>query len=138
MTSATSWLSVSERGSLFWMRLAVWTYRLVGRRVGAWMILPVVAYFFLTDRKGRKASSRYLRRVYACPRGRAALGREPRIRDCFTHYREFALAILDRFSFWLGNPDRIAIHLHGRNHFDALREKKRGDRKSTRLNSSHT
>ena len=126
MRAATGWISSGERGSLLAMRFAVWCYRLFGRRLIAFFILPLVSYFFLTDRKGRRASYRYLRRLYALPEGRQALGHPPRMWDCFLHYREFALNILDRLGFWGGNADEFEIRFRGREHFTRLLEDKRG------------
>jgi predicted LPLAT superfamily acyltransferase len=126
MTATTGWLSAGERGSLLWMRIAVWFHRRVSRRLGAWLILPFVAYFFLADRRGRRASHRYLQRLYACPQGRVALAHKPHVWDCFLHYREFGQNLLDRLCFWLGDFKEIEITLHGREHFAALLEEKRG------------
>jgi predicted LPLAT superfamily acyltransferase len=95
------------------MRLTVLVYRLFGRRLAALFILPIVAYFFLTDRRGRRASRQYLDRVYAHPGGPAALGHRPGPWDSFRHYREFALVILDRLCLWLGRTDRFEIAFDG-------------------------
>ncbi len=126
MSTTTGWISAGERGSLLAMRFAVWCYRLFGRRLIAFCILPLVSYFFLTDRKGRRASHRYLRRLYALPEGRQALGHPPRLWDCFLHYREFALNILDRLGFWCGDDGQFKIIIHGREHFTRLLGEKRG------------
>jgi len=106
---ARGWLSVRERGSILGMRFVVWCYRWLGRRICQAVILPVVLYFFLTDRRGRRASLRYLRRLYARPGGRAALGSRPAWRHAFRHYHECGLSILDRVGFWLGKDDDFAI-----------------------------
>jgi len=126
MRTGAGWISAGERGSLLAMRFAVWCYRLFGRRLIAFFILPLVSYFFLTDRKGRHASYRYLKRLYALPEGRQALGHPPRTWDCFLHYREFGLNILDRLVLWSGEGDQFEIIVHGREHFARLIEEKRG------------
>ena len=121
-----SWLSVAERGSILGMRFVVWCYRLLGRRFCQLLILPVVLYFFLTDRSGRRASLRYLRRLYARPGGAAALGRRPTWWDSFLHYRECGLNILDRVGFWLGRDDDCSIAFHDQGQFASLMEEGRG------------
>jgi predicted LPLAT superfamily acyltransferase len=126
MSAATGWTSIAERGSLLGMRVTVWFYRRLGKRWSAYFILPIVAYFFLTDRRGRRASRRYLDRLYARPEGRAALGHPPRLGDSFFHYREFALMILDRLSFALGDTAGLEITLDGREHFERLMAAGRG------------
>jgi predicted LPLAT superfamily acyltransferase len=121
-----SWLSVAERGSILGMRFVVWCYRLLGRRFCQLLILPVVLYFFVTDRSGRRASLRYLRRLYARPGGAAALGHRPTWWDSFLHYRECGLSILDRVGFWLGRDDDCTIAFHDEGRFASLKEEGRG------------
>ena len=121
-----SWLSVAERGSILGMRFLVWCYRLLGRHFCRLLILPVVMYFFVTDRAGRRASLRYLRRLYARPGGREALGSKPTWRHSFRHYLEYGVSILDRVGFWLGRDEDFAITLRGESHFARLREEGRG------------
>src|SRR5262245_23884800 len=123
---ADSWLSVAERGSLLGMRFVVWCYRLVGRRLCQLVIMPVVLYFFLSDRGGRRASLRYLRRLYDRPGGREALGRRPTWWHSFLHYREFGLSILDRVGFWLGKADDATIVFHDEVDFARLKQEGRG------------
>ena len=48
MTAGTGWLSVGERGSLLGMYFIVACHRLLGRRLCAYLIVPVVGYFFVT------------------------------------------------------------------------------------------
>jgi predicted LPLAT superfamily acyltransferase len=126
VSAGATWLSASERGSLLGIRITVWFYRLFGRRLSSLFILPIVGYFLLTDRKGRAASRRYLDRLYAEPDARGVLSRPPTLWNCFLHYREFALSILDRLSFWLGDTADLEITFHGQEHFARLIEQKRG------------
>jgi predicted LPLAT superfamily acyltransferase len=121
-----SWMSVRERGSILGMRFVVSCYRLLGRRFCQWLILPVVLYFFLTDRRGRRASLRYLRRLYARPGGAEALGRVPTRWHSFLHYRECGLNILERVGFWLGREGDFSIEVRTDREFSRLGEEGRG------------
>jgi predicted LPLAT superfamily acyltransferase len=108
------------------MRITVWVYRRLGHRVSSWFITPIVAYFFATDWRGRRASRCYLERLYAAPGGAGALGHRPRALDSFRHYREFALTLLDRVAFALGKDDAYEVVVHGREHLEALMAGGRG------------
>ena len=121
-----SWTSVAERGSILGMRFVVWCYRRLGRRFCQWLILPVVLYFFLTDRRGRQASLRYLRRLHARPGGPEALGGPPTWWHSFLHYRECGLSILDRVGFWLGKVDEFSIGFSGDREFTRLKTDRQG------------
>ena len=123
--SRAAWAIVAERGSMAGMRFTVGFYRLCGRWLSEYFILPIVAYFFLTDPRGRRASRRYLAKLYAFPGGAQALDGPPTLRQSFRHYREFGLVILDRVRFMLGAPD-VALVFRGREHLTALIAAKRG------------
>jgi predicted LPLAT superfamily acyltransferase len=128
MTRA-AWVGVTERGSTFGMWLAVRFCQVFGGWLSEYFIvLPVVAYFFLTDRKGRRASRRYLERLHAMPGGPAALGQAPTLRASFRHYQEFGLMILDRVRFTLarGRDNGVDIVFRGREVFSDLLADKRG------------
>lgn len=120
------WTRIAERGSLWGLRFTAWLFRAVGRGPTLVLVTLIVAYFFLTDRAGRRASAAYLRRVYATPAGRAALGHAPRTWDGFLHYRAFALSIVDRIAIWFGRTDDFRLEIHGFEPFDRLAAQKRG------------
>jgi predicted LPLAT superfamily acyltransferase len=106
------------------MRILAWLYRWVGWRAARLLVYPVVGYFFLTDREGRKASLDYLGRVKAA--GRAGPEFEPGLRLVFRHYLEFGLSILDRLGFWLAGADEIACNVKGREVLEKIVKDGRG------------
>jgi predicted LPLAT superfamily acyltransferase len=120
------WEERAERGALLGLRITVWFYRLLGARLALLVVIPVVTYFFVTDRAGRRASLDYLRRVYATPEGRAALGRPPDWWTSYRHYRSFARTILDRFELWLGREERFHFEIEGREHVRRFIDEKTG------------
>jgi predicted LPLAT superfamily acyltransferase len=125
-TGSGRWSHIAERGSLLGMRCAVWCHRAFGRRAVLALAQFVVAYFFLTDRSGRKASREYLRRVWSTPEGRAALGRPPGLWQSFLHYRQFAISIVERLSIWFGEGDDFTFDVKGNEHADRLAAEHRG------------
>jgi predicted LPLAT superfamily acyltransferase len=125
-TESHRWSQVAERGSLWGMRFTAWSYRWLGRRACGVLVHGIVAYFFVTDRKGRRASAAYLRRVFATPKGRAALGRAPGRWHSFLHYREFALSIVDRIGIWFGHVEDFNYEMIGEEHLDRVAEQGRG------------
>lgn len=126
MSAGGGWLSVAERGSLIGMHFIIWCYRLFGRRLCSYLILPIVGYFLLTGRTARQASRRYLSRLHAWSGGSGTLDHEPGLTDSFLHFRQFALNILDRASFFLSDAADFEIIVHGKEHLDQLAEEKRG------------
>jgi predicted LPLAT superfamily acyltransferase len=125
-TESHRWSQVAERGSLWGMRFTAWSYRCLGRRACGVLVHAIVAYFFLTDRTGRRASTAYLRRVFATPEGRATLRSRPGRWQSFLHYREFALSIVDRIGIWFGHVDDFGYEMIGEEHLDRVAEQGRG------------
>jgi predicted LPLAT superfamily acyltransferase len=121
-----AWYAREERGSILGIRIGVWLYRRLGRGIAALLLYPIVGYFFLTDAPGRRASRRYLDRLYASPGGARALGSPPGARHVFRHFLEFGVTILDRVGFWLGGDADFEFTVHGREHLDHLVEEERG------------
>jgi len=124
--AGTGWLAVAERGSLLGMYFVVWCYRIFGRRACAYLIVPVVAYFFVTGRAARRASRRYLMRVHRFSHGHGGASRPPGLRDSFRHFHQFALNIIDRVSFLVGDTGDVATIVHGREHLERLTRAGRG------------
>jgi predicted LPLAT superfamily acyltransferase len=120
------WTRIAERGSIWGIRFTAWCYRRLGRRLSLPLVYAVVTYFFVTDARGRRASLAYLRRIHADPRGRETLRRPPGARECFRHYRTFALAIVDRLAIWFGREDDFEFVTHGLDYVDGLAEQGRG------------
>ena len=123
---AASWARAAERGSIWGIRFTAWCFRVLGRRVSLPLVHAVVAYFFLTDARRRRASRAYLQRIHADPRGRASLPRPPGLRECYRHYRAFGLAIVDRLAIWFGRDAELAFTTHGLDYVDGLAEQGRG------------
>ena len=126
MNHTSGWHTRPERGSKLGMRITVTCYRWLGRGLARLLVVPIVAYFFLTDAAGRRASLAYLRRIHATPEGARSLLTPPGLRHVFRHYFEFGLAILDRIGFWLGDPESFELRVHGAEELERVREEKRG------------
>jgi predicted LPLAT superfamily acyltransferase len=120
------WSRIAERGSMWGMRFTVWCYRTFGPRPAALLVHAIVAYFFLTDTAGRRASRAYLQRVATTPAGRRALERKPGAWASFLRYRCFGLSILDRLAIWAGESGDFEFSVEGDEHCDRLARAKRG------------
>jgi predicted LPLAT superfamily acyltransferase len=120
------WHRKGERGSIWGMRFTAWLYRHVGKGLARLLLYPIVAYFYLTDRRARTASLAFLRRVYATEAGRRALGDPPGQLDVFRHMMEFGVVTLDRLGFWLGRLDDFALECEGLDFLDQIAARGRG------------
>jgi len=108
------------------MHLVAWLYRVVGHHLAAPLVHPIVAYFFLTDGAGRRASRAYLERLFATPGGARRLGRAPRLSDSFRHYLEFGRTVMERMGIWLGRGDGFSVEVEGWENLENLIRDGRG------------
>ena len=123
MTRAAAWHRRAEVGSTAGMRVTVWFYRHLGRRVARALLVPIVAYFWATGAGARAASRAYLARVAEDPEAAARLGGRG---SPFRHFHAFALSILDRVGFWLGQRGDFELAVRGREHLDRVAREGRG------------
>ena len=120
-----TWHAERERGSVAGLRVTAACYRFLGRGAARALLHPIVAYFFVTGGTARRASRKYLERLYATPAGSASLGRPPGLREMYRHHLEFGRAVLDRFGFVV-NPERFAIEILGEDELTRVVEEGRG------------
>jgi len=90
---ADGWASQRERGNLLSLRILAWIALRLGRVFSRCLLVPVVAYFYVSSPKARRASSLFL--------SRAAAGRNGAL-DVFRHLYTFAVVTLDRIYFLNG------------------------------------
>lgn len=108
------------------MRFTAFVYRALGRALCSLLLYPIVAYFYLTDRAGRRSARRYLARVARAGAPESALGRPGPARHPFRLYREFGIALLDHVGFCLGRSSDFAVEIRGMEHLDKLARDGRG------------
>jgi predicted LPLAT superfamily acyltransferase/glycosyltransferase involved in cell wall biosynthesis len=119
----THWSRLAERGSLWGLRLVAATLALLGREAARIVMLPAVAWFFITGREARRASRTYLARLgehsgQAMPR--------PTAWNVWRHMLAFADASLDRLAAWRGEIADATVEFQGAEEFARLARERRG------------
>jgi predicted LPLAT superfamily acyltransferase len=115
------WSSMQERGSLWGMRILLFIYSFVGRRLLSVFLFPVVVYFFLTGRNARRASKEFLQRAQT-----VNANVDTHLSARFRHFYNFALAAFDKIDAWLGKVDINAIEYTNQELFNTLNKDPRG------------
>jgi len=100
----SSWKAKAERGSAWLIHLIAWIARAAGRTVRRALLVPIVAYFVVTDGTARRASREFLAH---------ATGRPARWSDVFSHVYCFAATLLDRVWMAHGDFDRFDVTVEG-------------------------
>ena len=105
-TKNSNWKTQSERGNMFVLRLITWIALHLGRRVTRCILVPVVAYFFISSPRARRASAKFLSRIPNQPHG---------VKAVFQHLYVFATVTLDRVYFLNGRLDLFNIEIKDEN-----------------------
>ena len=107
------WARIAESGTLYGLRFVAWSHRKLGRGPSVALLWLAAVYFAFRSRPARRASRRYLERVWATPEGRRALRERPGFGNVMRHLHAFAVAIYDRMLVWSGELDSIAVSHDG-------------------------
>ena len=112
------WAEIPERGTMWWMRLAIRALKLVGYWGGICFAGLAAIYFFITGTGSRRASLDYLRHLH-----RAQPQRIPRPTrwHAFLHHWHFSLNVVDRMWLWQGRLDLFEFIRKGRSHILELK-----------------
>ncbi len=103
------WSHQPERGSWWALWFVFQIYRLLGSRVIKWLLYPMIAYFFATNRDVRTVSRHFLQHVHE--QG-GQLPRTPDNRLVYQHLYSFGDAIVDRLACWQGRLRHEHIRFH--------------------------
>lgn len=116
-TSEENWLTIAERGSVLGIRVLFFLCTVFGRTAGRIALKPVVFYYVLFHGLGRRASRKYLEKLY--PKVTFGL--------IYRHFLNFAEVTLDRVFLLKGDLHRFELHSRkGFEHIQGLRERKQG------------
>lgn len=100
--SKKNWSAQGERGNAFALKLIAWIAMHLGRRVSRWVLMPTVAYFFLSSPQARNASRKFLSKIPGQASGLVAVCR---------HLYVFAVVTLDRIYLLNGRLDLFDIQI---------------------------
>lgn len=96
------WVEQGERGNRLALRLIAWIALHLGRRISRAVLVPVVAYFYLSSPQARQASTTFLSRIPGRSHGATAV---------FRHLYTFAAVTLDRIYFLNGRLDLFEVQV---------------------------
>jgi predicted LPLAT superfamily acyltransferase len=123
--SESDWSEIKERGNEFGIYITFFFYKLLKKRFTMIILQPVLFYFFATDKKGREASVKYLKKVYR--QNNSKLTFKPGLVSSFAHYNSFASSMLDQIGIRMsGKSNNFKISLTGYEEVKGLVSNKKG------------
>ena len=118
---STHWAQLAERGGAWGLRFLMVAQRVLGYRMTALILHPIVAYFYCTSPKARQASQGFLKRVSA-----RVGSLSPSRLNTYRQMYAFAQSGLDKLLAWQGRVDASSVDFRGQDEFNALIESGRG------------
>ncbi|MFY9314715.1 MAG: acyl-CoA synthetase [Burkholderiales bacterium] len=100
---SATWLEQRERGSFAALNLISWLTRVLGRRTGRILLVPICWYFVVFLPRARRASRAFLARILGTPIG---------LTEVFRHFHVFACTLLDRVEMLSKGSARFDIRIH--------------------------
>lgn len=97
-----NWSTQGERGNIFALKLIAWIAIHLGRRVSRLILIPTVAYFFLSSSLARSASRKFLSKIPGQASGPLAV---------YRHLYVFAAVTLDRIYLLNGKLELFDIQI---------------------------
>ncbi len=113
------WAGIAERGSVLGIRIVAACLRVLGERAARVLLYPVVAYFFITGSRARRASHEYFARLRHFA-GAGAATPAPGWPSGFRHMMAFAESALHKFAAWMGQVDPASVDFPNRAELEAL------------------
>ena len=114
--SKPRWATQTERGNMLALKVIAWIALHLGRRISRWILVPIVAYFYVSSPQARRASRSFLARIPNQAHGSAAV---------FKHLYTFASVTLDRIYFLNNHLDLFDVQIQDPDN-QALGAAKRG------------
>lgn len=123
MKQSPHWAQLEEHSTLWGMRILLRIYLLLGRNALQVFLYPVVIYYWLINRSGRRASRSYLSRVAKFTDTSKPDGS---LFYSYKHFISFANALIDKLAAWAGAISLADVEYHGRDQLLAETKKGRG------------
>ncbi|GLP97034.1 glycosyltransferase family 2 protein [Paraferrimonas sedimenticola] len=107
-SSTAHWAEEKERGSVIGIKLLLWSYRTFGRKAFSMLLHPVIAFYFLADRKARQASRQYLAQLQQHLSAQKMTSCVPS--SSYPHFYSFGQNMLDKLAGWHGDIGYEQLH----------------------------
>lgn len=120
------WAETEERGSYWGILILLRAYKYGGHAVMRVLLAPVIAYFFVTGTKARRASLSFLRQLHKYAGSASPFQRNPGWRHSLQHFWQFGLASLAKTDAWIGKVNKRHVENRGNTHFHDLEESPQG------------
>ncbi|MDH3265492.1 MAG: glycosyltransferase family 2 protein [Gammaproteobacteria bacterium] len=118
------WSAMEERGAVVGMKILFAVYKVFGRGVFRIMLVPVMAYYFLTSSTARRASRQFLDRVQSTREKRD--GKPARRLSGFRHFIQFGESIVDKTAQWAGVRSKENIRYIAPEIYEQIKNSERG------------
>lgn len=118
------WSRTSEKGTVLGIKLLLFVYSLLGRKVFNGLLRLVMGYYRITGTQARLASEEYLEKLtHYANQNDVKL---PNNLTTYNHMLSFGHTMLDKLAAWKGDFSVKNLTIHGQEHFESMIERQQG------------
>ncbi|KAA8733855.1 acyltransferase [Acinetobacter qingfengensis] len=110
------WDGQQEKGSFLLLRLTLWLYRCLGRRIFMLILSVIIWWYWLFARQARQFSCEYLQHLHQYAGSQSPFPALPNEWHSYQHLKQFGMSILDKMTAWLGIIPEQELQLFGHEH----------------------
>ena len=96
------WSNMKEKGNFIFLKIMLYSYKLLGRKFTYLLLYPIIVYFYCASRTARKASKQYLMRLKKHIK-KIGYKTNDFPSSSFKHFLSFGETLLDKLSVWTGD-----------------------------------
>lgn len=98
-----SWASLEERGTVLGICFLSTILKICGARFCKIVGFPIVFYYYITGVEQRKASQKFLEKVFI----KKCITKKPKFKHRFCHFMHFFYMALDKFTAWTNQSKEV-------------------------------
>ena len=118
------WFEKKERTNAFWVHLAIRLFEILGPNLSRQVMVPVIWFYYLSDKRGRAAVGEFLAQVALDPR--SAQSRKAGGGSVWGQYFRFGDLLLDRFAFWRDQTQGYEVEVRGQEWTSEIKARPQG------------
>ncbi|WP_440876494.1 LpxL/LpxP family acyltransferase [Thalassotalea sp. PLHSN55] len=121
-SNQSHWSKIDERGSVLGLKILLFFYRFLGRKLLWCGLFPVVLFMYVTGKNARTASQQFFLKAHNIDKSVP----KPTFFVSLKHFCQFADSAFDKLDAWLGRITQQDIRYQNQNIFPKLVAKKQG------------
>lgn len=110
------WFTIKEKGSVLGLKILIYIYKTLGRKVFLLVLHPVILYYVVFSKTLRKNSRQYWENLFAYQNNTQKV----KFRHIYSHVYQFAVCAIDKVACWTGDIKAQDVIFHNQELFNKI------------------